>query len=840
MRAVVALLFAVCMPLAVAASPADETRQHLNAGRYAEAAAAARAQLAETPQDAEVWRGLGDALAAVGEFEEAMAAYRRAPPAADGPHLEVEIAMARIERVHGDAAEGRLRLGRILETYREQRARLSARELVAAGDAAWDLAREDPALYATALQIYEQAIKRDPQDPAAHVVIGDLLLDRYNNEEALQAYRAALELDGEFAPALLGVARSQHFDHSSGAIDAVRLALEARPPYVAALVLLARLHLELEDYTQAEGLIERALAVNPRSPAALTLAAALAFLRGDLKIFHARVAWVRATAPGHVALYETLAEIAAQNRYYRHAAEFALLAANLHRNAWRGHALLGVNRLRLGRMQDGRDALEVAFRGDPYDPRTKNALELLDKLDSYETIRSARFELVADPREVRILAPRVLAIAEEAYDRFAQVYGYHPPTPMRIEFYRRHEDFSVRTTGLVGVDILGVSFGHVVALDSPSAGVFGPTNFGSVLWHELSHSFHLGLTGSRVPRWFSEGLAVFEEHRARPGWGFDVTPDFLIAFQQGRLAPASALNQAFLRPSYPKQIVHAYFQASLLMELIQRDHGFESIVAMLHGYRDGGSTQDLLREVLGIEPQALDTAFDAFVRQRFSHVLAALMPAETDEGEATEGRYQRLLREAQLAMEAKELDRAFAALTEAQALFPEHAGPDGTYQMLAALHVRRGETEEAIEQLEHAIAIDADDLDAHQRLAALYMKTGDAVAAAAVLDRALLIQPFDATLYRTLAGIRESRGEWRRAAHARQAVVALDPGDPAEARYLLAKAHHRAGNAPAARREVLGALESAPMYEEALELLLEIRESPGADGDEEEDKTSGA
>jgi len=68
----------------------------------------------------------------------------------------------------------------------------------------------------------------------------------------------------------------------------------------------------------------------------------------------------------------------------------------------------------------------------------------------------------------------------------------------------------------------------------------------------------------------------------------------------------------------------------------------------------------------------------------------------------------------------------------------------------------------------------------------------------------------------------------------------LDPGDPAEARYLLARAHHRAGNAPAAKREVLGALESAPMYEAALELLLEIRESSGADGDEKEDKTSGA
>ncbi|MDX1529498.1 MAG: hypothetical protein R3337_12785, partial [Gammaproteobacteria bacterium] len=101
-------------------------------------------------------------------------------------------------------------------------------------------------------------------------------------------------------------------------------------------------------------------------------------------------------------------------------------------------------------------------------------------------------------------------------------------------------------------------------------------------------------------------------------------------------------------------------------------------------------------------------------------------------------------------------------------------------------------------------------------------------AAADVIDRALLIQPFDATLYRTLAGIRESREEWREAAAAREAVVALDPSDPAEARYLLARAHHRAGEIGAAKREVLGALEMAPMYEEALELLLKIREAPGA------------
>lgn len=808
-------------------SPAD-ARALLDAGRYADAAKAARAEVADSPQRAEAWRTLADALAATGEYDEALAAYRSIPPGPDGPRLDVEMSMARIERVHGLSSGWRQRTRGVLAAYRERSATLPAREIRAAGDAAWDLARDDPALYATALNIYEQAIRRDPNDPASHVAIGDLLLDRYNNEEALEAYRAALNVDGNFAPALLGIARSQHFDHSSGAVDAARHVLETRPNDVGAHVLLARLHLELEDYEASEIFIQRALSVNPRSPEALTLAAALAFLRGEHDTFEARVAEIRDHAPGHTALFETLAEIAAQNRYYGRAERFALWAVNSNPNSWRGYALLGINRLRLGEMAAGRAALEAAFRGDPFDPRTKNALELLDVLDDYESFRSARFLLTAHPREMRVLAPRVIDIAERAYDYFSNVYGYHPRTPVRIEFYRRHEDFSVRTTGLVGVDILGVSFGPVVALDSPSAGVFGPVNFGSTLWHELAHSFHLGLTNSRVPRWFSEGLAVFEERRARPGWGFDVTPGFLMAFRQGRLAPASALNRSFVRPSYPEQVVHAYFQGGLLMEMIAANHGFEAIVRMLEGYRDGRTTPDLFRGVLGLEPEALDAAFEDYVRQRFARALEALAPVvDSKEGSMPDGRYPHLLRQARRAMEAKDLDGAYAALIRAQALFPEHAGPDSTYPLLAALYLERGEPESAIDQLERGIAIDADDLDAHRRLAELHTKSGDPAAAAEVIDRTLLIQPFDATLYRTLAEIRESRGEWQQAAAAREAVVALEPSDPAEARYLLARARHRAGDLPAAKREVLGALEAAPMYEEALELLLEIREAPG-------------
>ena len=58
----------------------------------------------------------------------------------------------------------------------------------------------------------------------------------------------------------------------------------------------------------------------------------------------------------------------------------------------------------------------------------------------------------------------------------------------------------------------------------------------------------------------------------------------------------------------------------------------------------------------------------------------------------------------------------------------------------------------------------------------------------------------------------------------RKAIVALDPADRAQALYRLARAQHGAGDLTGARRSVMGALEIAPNYEDALELLLLIRE----------------
>ena len=121
--------------------------------------------------------------------------------------------------------------------------------------------------------------------------------------------------------------------------------------------------------------------------------------------------------------------------------------------------LLGLNQLRIGAIEEGRRNLEASFEGDPYNVWIKNTLDLLDTFTKYQETKTPHFALIVDGKESELLAPYLGELAEEAYDALAERYRFRPPAPIRLEVYRSHGDFSVRTVGLAGLGALGVSFG---------------------------------------------------------------------------------------------------------------------------------------------------------------------------------------------------------------------------------------------------------------------------------------------------------------------------------------------------------------------------------------------
>ena len=99
-----------------------------------------------------------------------------------------------------------------------------------------------------------------------------------------------------------------------------------------------------------------------------------------------------------------------------------------------------------------------------------------------------------------------------------------------------------------GLGALGVTFGYVVAMDSPSGRKPGSFHWASTLWHELSHVYVLTATEHLVPRWFTEGMAVHEETAVSPEWGDRLGPEVIAAIREKKLLPVAELDRGFVRP----------------------------------------------------------------------------------------------------------------------------------------------------------------------------------------------------------------------------------------------------------------------------------------------------
>lgn len=742
-----------------------------------------------------------------------------------GNRFATDITAAEAAAVRGDRQDAVLRARRITGSYEQQGARSSG-EHAAAGRAYVLLGNGNAAAVRSALAAFDRAVAADSGNLDAQRRIGALFLEKYNAPEARASYELVLKRSPNDAEALLGLARVEEFEGKGTAMLTARKALSAAPTHPEALAYVARLHLDAEAFDSANALAERAVRADSTRLEGWSILGAAGWLTGDSTTYRRALRAATALQSQPSQFFTALAEAAVRQRRYAEAARLAGDAVRL--DSMSAHALgvLGTNQLRLGDMTGGRASVERAFALDPFNLWHKNTLDLLDKMRSFRTVKQGRFEVVAPADDAELLSLYIVPLLERAYDSLSVRYGYRAPTPVRLEFFRQHADFSVRTVGLLGLGALGVSFGSLLAMDTPNAREKGAFNWGSTAWHELTHAFTLGASSHRVPRWLSEGLSVLEERRANVGWGARTTLPWMLAYRSGRVRNVSQMNDGFMRPRYPEETSFSYYQASLFCEWVELTKGPRALPALLVAYRDGADTPAAMQRVLGLSMAQVDAQFDAWLQQRFATELQAL--AGPTGADSSGGAFVMTMRVAVGMLEEKP-DSARAMLERARRMFPSYAGDDGPAWYLARMALEAHDTTQALAMLEQVTGRDETAFNANKLEAELRERRGDLQGASAAIERLLWIWPYSAGDHQALADIASRLGEHARAVRERRAVIALRPGDLMEARLELARALAASGDAAAARRELLGILEEAPSYEGAQQLLLELKRKGGAD-----------
>ena len=883
------LALAVCLALGVLSSPLyaqdallgtepplERGQQLFNAGSYI--AAIDSFQRVNGFDEEAALLGLGRAYALTGQYEEGIALLEDEIGAyAISPVLSTQL--AELLRTTGQSA----RALDILEEVVSENTTPPVRALVQYGSLLQFVGRRDEAIaplnaaiarydngmvfdseevamvalaswlldrFHDANSLFSEATRVDPNNLEAQVLWGDLFMEKFNTPDAEKSYDAALAINRRYGPALIGQAKI------SGGERSLSFALSVNERDVKALETMATLLVLNNRQEDAEEFIEAALEINPESIKSLSLKATQAAMKEEFAEFAQLEAQVKSFSPNNPHFYGDIADAFGNNYRFTEAVGYARQAIAADPNYWQGHTLLGTNLIRLGEEEAGRESLELAFDNDPFNVMTSNMLKVFDTLEEYATLRTEHFEVRMSQSDAVVLWPYMAPLIEENWATLTEKYGFEPEAPVLIEIFDRTEDFAVRSVGLPDIGpLVGICFGKVVTLISPAT---LDANWQEILWHELVHVFTLQMTNNRMPRWLSEGISTWEEREARPEWGRRQGIELVRAVEDEKLLPVASLNEGFTGANSNEDLGFAYFQSYLVVDFIAKEYGFEKMVELINQYALIKEESEMFSAVFGKPIEEFDADFRSWIDRRVGEIDVYVHNEDAADEGAAHGHGQRENSSAVLAelynnaslkqhmrQRVQDQPRDFQAhlqlgivlfkeelfeeakvhLEIADEILPDYSGYPSPPLVLSQIYERQGDDAARIEQLKRMMVNQQHDYDSAVLLAKRALDAGDTEEADYYVQRALSVSPYRLDVHQVSAQIATLTENASMAVREFEVLVTLDRNDPVEARTNLAEAYMNNGQAQEAKRNILTALEIAPSYQRAQQVLLKAVDS---------------
>lgn len=660
--------------------------------------------------------------------------------------------------------------------------------------------------YEDANEVFKALVEKEPKNPEYRERWGRLYFEVGQEDEAAGLFNEALGIDKNNARAMVGLAliEAEVYDNRAG--DMTRKALAIDPKLVEAQELLAALALEDNNNARAIEEAKKALALDSSAEQAKAVLATIDWL-ADKK----ETPWDPHTAGG----YATAGRFMTLNRRYEEGIAFYRKALEIDPGLNRARSELGIDLMRVGLDKEAYQQLETCFNNGFRDSATKNSLKLMDTYKNFVTFQNGQTILKLHKKEAELLRPYFETEMERAISTYEKKYRMKLERPVQVEVYPDHEDFAVRTLGMPGLGALGVTFGYAIAMDSPSSRKPGSFHWASTMWHEMSHVFTLTMTNHRVPRWFTEGIAVHEETAVSPEWGDRLGPDEIEAIKSHQLLPVAELDRGFIHPTRPQQVIISYFQAGKICDYITDKWGWDTILAMLKDFANDMDTPAVIQKELKLEPAAFDKEF------------LAHLEAETKQTVEHFDDWKKRVKTVYDLTQKKDWDGVIKEGTAIRDFYPDYVEEHSIYEMLAKAYEAKGDKTAAMAELEKYVKQGGREPAAIKQDAKLLEEAGNKKEAAAVLDRLNYIYPMDNEAHQQLGELDMALGNTGGAVRELHSVAFHNPIDPAKAHYELARAYQLNHQIDKAKDEVLAALETAPGYRQAQKLLLELSADNG-------------
>ncbi len=438
---------------------------------------------------------------------------------------------------------------------------------------------------------------------------------------------------------------------------------------------------------------------------------------------------------------------------------------NRHRAApWWNSARNGLGLLytQSGDEDDARVTLEAAHSIDPFNLRTTNYLRLLDDLASFARKESPHFIVMYDADRDPVIPEYFSDYLESVNAIVCADFKHQPSVKTYIEVFPTHDAFSVRTTGSPWIGTVGASTGRVDALVSPAPGknTLGTFNWSQVLRHEYTHTVTLSLTDNRIPHWFTEGLAVWEEHSPlRWEW----VPMLYHAVKENELFNMDNLHLGVRSPlaSRPIASLRSIF---LDLHLSRRKYGHDVILKMLDLYRQGFCRMRSSPNRSTSPSISFTATLSSVTRQQI---------ATWGYDEETSKKYDELRDSAMDLVKSRQYQQAVDAWEQIVKLRPMDALP---HERLAGLYLTQAinQPDKAAEQMKILAAVELKDNRYAKRIAVLYRDEGKLDEAQKFALTAVYTDPYDKPAHELLADIDEKAGDQKGLEREQKVIPILD------------------------------------------------------------------
>ena len=463
----------------------------------------------------------------------------------------------------------------------------------------------------------------------ANVAAGLFGLAKHRPDIMEQEFRAATALNGRIPEVSIGrgyaLLEQWQFEQC---LSYAAAALAINPNHPDALLLKAVCLMQWRKFDDVPPVLDALLKVNPNHPEGLSVYAANLLRTHQAAKAQPYIDRVHKVNPTYHKLPDIIGQWLAAGRQFDEAQPYFLQAIKLAPEAADPLTNLGLAYMQMGEEDKAWDVLTKANKIDDYRADVVNYINLLRRLRDEFVVKETEHFIVKVHKELDgVLLEEVADYCETMYAEITSDFDYHPKVKSIVEFFPTHQQFSVRITGRGWIGTVGASTGRVIAMVAPSPDVertqFGTYNWATVLRHEYTHTVTLAKTENRIPHWFTEACAVWEQpdRRNYQATQLLVTAVKLSVAAQSRktattrpgsgqrpLYPVKDLDWGFIRGIGADRSL-AYAQSEWIMEYIIETHKYPTIIKMLEAFRDKKTQAAIFKDLLQTTEADFDKAF---------------------------------------------------------------------------------------------------------------------------------------------------------------------------------------------------------------------------------------